>query len=1437
MSIFLLSLALLLVQNAEFVCCQEVSLYHITPSLDILCPQDPCLTLSQFAANYTGNDTNISLIFLPGNHSLDTELYLSRIDNVSLTKIMQDDERVFVECRRYFGRFDISNTMFASVIGLHFAGCDNNRVSYVEWFTVEDTIFQGVEGGGTALWLNEVAAASIIRSEFLFNGLQHSNDSYFEQDEIDGGALNILSSSNVSIVSSNFMYNEAENGGVMFIQNSSLHVIQSNFSYNRANNSGGIMVTSDSLINIDNSDFSKNTAASGGVMQTHNDSVNVSCTTFTNNHASLSGGVLLNIYRQSSLNITTSNFSDNSAKFGGGVVYTLFHLSEFFFSITSNAFTNNSADRGGVLYISGYYGEFSFSITSNTFTNNWADIGGAMYIVLSGYYFSESSFSIISSTFTNNNAKWGGVMYITVLGVSSFSITSCAFNNNNASIGGVIDTFGGRFNIAGAAFVNNSAADIGGVFWSQQGSFNIEDSSFIINAAQSYGGVLFAFQSSIEIVNSEFDHTLGSLYAFNCFLTISGNTKFENCTEPSNKTPASNLHSDNRQEGGAITSFLSTVRFNGNINFLNNQARHGGAILATESTVTLYRGAIITIAYNNATLNGSGGGISLKQSDLVIFGTCNISGNHAMKGGGIHATSSTITVYQPGTLQFSNNRAVHGSGIHLEVNSKLYVLKYNTYGNSNFLVFEENHADYGGAVYVKDDTNSGACSLNIECFMQTFALHQDESVDINTENILFSGNNATEQGSNIFGGLLDRCIPSPFAEVYQVNEEIRDQYYSGFNYLQNISNIEPHSISSLPVRVCFCTSEGEPDCSYQPPPIKVKKGEAFTVSLVAVDQVNHSVDANVISFLNSSSGGFGEGQQTQDVGTNCTSLTYNVFSPQDNEIMKLYADGPCGSSIPSIQNLYVHFLDCTCPVGFTPSNKSHTKCECVCSMALSSYITNCDSTTNSVLKENINSWIAYVNSSSQYFVTYPNCPFDYCKTDVSINLNLPDGADAQCNNNRRGVLCGACRENFSLSLGSSRCLACHNLWPLELVAIILAAILAGILLVIALLALNMTVAVGLINGFIFYANIVAANNFALFSSSEPSFPTVFISWLNLDIGIDVCFFDGLDAYIKTWLQLAFPVYVISLVILVIVVSDYSPRFSALIGKRDPIATLATLFLLSYAKLLSINIIALSFATLPYPDSNRIIWLLDGTVSYFKGKHAVLIIMALLIVVIGVPYTLLLFLWQWLVRAPRWKIFKWTRSTKLDVFVSTYHTPYNTKYRFWPGLLLLVRVVLYITASVTVSANPQASLLTTIILVGGLFLFKAIVGVRVHKKSIVDVFETVTLFNLLVLAAFSLYQFKSDPKKQEALIYTSTIVTFLLLVGAIGYHIMLLIKKDKASKRANKYPLTLVQPTKSGITHTSIILPSPPAKNSSDDYVEEGQTIQESETSFIETQNL
>ena len=73
-------------------------------------------------------------------------------------------------------------------------------------------------------------------------------------------------------------------------------------------------------------------------------------------------------------------------------------------------------------------------------------------------------------------------------------------------------------------------------------------------------------------------------------------------------------------------------------------------------------------------------------------------------------------------------------------------------------------------------------------------------------------------------------------------------------------------------------------------------------------------------------------------------------------------------------------------------------------------------------------------------------------------------------------------------------------------------IIAGMLLVGFLMILNFTVSTGKINGLIFYANIVRANQAVCFPARiTTSFLSTSIAWLNLDLGIEVCFYNGLDA--------------------------------------------------------------------------------------------------------------------------------------------------------------------------------------------------------------------------------------------------------------------------------------------------------------------------------------
>ena len=171
------------------------------------------------------------------------------------------------------------------------------------------------------------------------------------------------------------------------------------------------------------------------------------------------------------------------------------------------------------------------------------------------------------------------------------------------------------------------------------------------------------------------------------------------------------------------------------------------------------------------------------------------------------------------------------------------------------------------------------------------------------------------------------------------------------------------------------------------------------------------------------------------------------------------------------------------------------------------------------------------------------------------------------------------------------------------------------MLVIVILILNLTVSAGTPNGLIFYANILAADHSLFLAFSRPNFLTIFIAWLNLDLGFDVCYFKGIDAYSKAWLNISFPTYVITVLLLIIFISKYSLGFGELIGRWNPVATLATLLLLSYTKLLRAIITALSFTIITYPTGQQnIVWLQDASVKFFGAKHCPLGLLAIAIII-------------------------------------------------------------------------------------------------------------------------------------------------------------------------------------------------------------------------------
>ena len=1344
--------------------------YHIATSTNA-CDNvnENCQTLSQFVAGFH-SASSITLILLDGNHILPADWSISNRSNVT---VHPNSSAAVINCDGS-PLIQFSFVQNIHISNISFIGCRMSATNIPRGLMLSNSLFLGRGIAESAVVLNNVAYANIDSCIFTSNTV--------------GTAIGrTLPPYNV----------QSTVGGAIFATGSNINISRSRFENNSAGFGGSIFTYLQSSITLANSTFINNTAdtnsvvdiyGSGSALYDYRGNVEIRACIFSSNVANRAGGALY--FYENTARVLSSNFSNNRANHLGGAQAGI--SSTIFYD--SIVFINNSAlNWGGVL--DNKHGS-NITVRSCKFERNFVvnRAGGAVNTAL-------DIVTVINSTFSHNTANQnsGGALSGRD---TNFTIISCQFIGNSAADeGGALYTIGSRtkLNIIdnentntvygqqnkndGTIFINNSAKE-GGAVWSSARNLIISGLIMVSNNSATDIGVFYIALTTGRISGSfVFSNNLESVVILSSDLIFDANGEFIN-----------NIHN------GAIAVLQSTIRFNGSSYTLeNNRRENGGAIYAVQSQLDI--NAPIRIENNRATENG--GGIYVYQTEISCGQNCHLilEGNEAtMRGGGIHAISSIIMLNAPRLaaqrrwIEFTRNSAREGGGVLLESNAEIYITQYDPDFNENrisdyTIFFQSNTASYGGAIYVDDYTNSvGACnstsnSPTSECFFQVVSRHLWSGYGLYIIHFGFLDNRALKSGPILYGGLLDRCTISSFAEINQKYRFRDNKPTGGIEYFEHTSSIDKRDLTSGPVQVCPCVN-GQQNCSYIPD-IKVKKGQIFRVPLTVRNQVGHPVNATVTGYLRSTQSVLREGQLNL-ITTPCQSVSLRALSPHDSEQLTLYAsDGPCRDTPQSSTTVNIQFIPCNlCPIGFQPEEIS---CECYCHDDIKDYV-SCNYTTELLVRES-NVWIAYINNSDiAGYLVYPYCPFGYCYgSGIPVNLNQPDGADEQCRFNRTGFLCGSCKAGLALSLGSSQCLSCPNYWPAIFLLINLAAVIAGIVLVIFLLALKLTVAVGTINGLIFYANILAVDKSILLPFAESNFATVFIAWLNLELGIDTCYYPGMDAYVKAWLQLVFPAYVILLVILVIITSNYSSRFSRMIG-RSPVETLATLILLSYAKFIQTVITALSYGTLRYPDNTQdTVWLPNATVSYFSSKHIILFLVAIFILVIGLAYTALLFTWQWLPSFPNWRMFKIMNDPKFRTFMEMYTVPYKPKHRYWTGLLLLVRIALYLVAAINVSSDPRVTLASITITVGGIVILKGFIG-SIYPKWEIDFIETISYLNLFFLTSFIWLALDTDIN-QRAITYISVIGAFILLLAIVSYHLYV-HTKILSKLRNHKYCMIL-----------------------------------------------
>ena len=745
-------------------------------------------------------------------------------------------------------------------------------------------------------------------------------------------------------------------------------------------------------------------------------------------------------------------------------------------------------------------------------------------------------------------------------------------------------------------FQYNSAGDARGVLRVDNTLTFLTGNTFQKNSAN-LGGIIYMTGGSINITNNTFTDSSAALglggaifMTDNSIASLYGSNIIENSTA---------------QYGGGIAALDSQLQLFNTV-FENNTASYGGGLYAHNTTC--------------------------KENSLF---TKNVAFEG---GGGIYASKSTF-FWTENTTAIKSNSAINGGGLLLSDDSKFYL-------QPNIAVhLISNHANRtGGAIKVKESnpltycipSTNGHDVSNSDCFFQIQSQMKPEYYIFNIDRLYnslmmihFDNNSAAEGGTDIYGGNVDSCtLKNAIIALYYCGPAV-----SGYVLDVMTSSV---SISSDPLDICTCVDDLT-DCTgvYQPEP--VYPGGTLEVPVIARGQRNGTTVAVVQVIGTSSNFNVSNLEISQNILNICTPLKYTVQSRAvgSTQEMTLYAEGPCP---PTKTNTLTVTVDIqSCPPGF---QLSEAQAICICAERLQKFTETCLIDNATILRaQNAEFWVGYDNKS-RGIILHPHCPFDYC-TSNEVYLAVDD-SDKQCNYNRSSRMCGTYSDNLSLALGSSRCLQCSNSY----LSLLAAFAFAGIALVLLLLVLRLTVAVGTINGLIFYGNIVAVNSQIFFRHQSNNVPTalmdkvltLFVAWLNLDLGTETYFYKGMDAYVKTWLQFAFPLYVWALVGMIIIGSHYSGRLAKVFGS-NPIAVLATLFLLSYAKMLCTVIAALSYTSLEYPNNSHIaVWLHDGNVRYLSGKHIPLFTVALvLLIFLFFPYMMLLVFSQWLQAKSKFKI--------------------------------------------------------------------------------------------------------------------------------------------------------------------------------------------------------
>ncbi|XP_065914017.1 uncharacterized protein [Dysidea avara] len=737
-----------------------------------------------------------------------------------------------------------------------------------------------------------------------------------------------------------------------------------------------------------------------------------------------------------------------------------------------------------------------------------------------------------------------------------------------------------------------------------------------------------------------------------------------------------------------------------------------------------------------------------RNSGIIMSGRAVFELNEANYGGALRLLDTVVYVHTGSVLWFENNFATAAAGA-IDIN----------FSNTNVQTEDICPIQFTGnssAIFELEDLHKLNVSIG---FSENHAVTQTSLQSINA-NVFYVCSWYPDTLTQI-----DLGIHTP------VINGTRDSVYRHVFDFYPIGSVNSH-LFILGYIFCVCdeTSTYNTTACLRDQQVNLNKpvvpGRSFNISVVSLDvvgSIGYSQSLYSRVYHNSVADEqlvLGDGQNvrpfsTYNVNKTCTNADFVVFG----RYPEIPNNGTLEISLTNQRySLKVKFNFSTCSVGFKLHPFTNETFGCICDDFFDTKTDGrfeCDATTGNIIRHRSQAWLSVINGDLQYARI---CSPTYCH-DRLITFDLGE-EDVLCNNHHSGRVCGGCEDGFSRVFGSDTCKKCDNAW---LATIVLYAIL-GTVLVLILFAFKFSVTLGTINGLIFFCNVISINEQLFFNIeiSRFSFLRVFISLINLDLGFEICFYDGMTELAKTGLQFVFPVYLWLLMLIIIYMGKFYFRTLKL-STHSALPVLATLILLSYSKLLRTTISVFASDTMPSSEHGSIyVWQPDPNVEYFTGGHIALFVIAVFFLLVFIIPFVICFTFPSLA----------LRSRRLSYFfpiLDCYFAPYKVKYRYWFGLRALL--LLYLSGMEAIIFSYREALLLSSIAVVGFF---TIVQASIHpfKDKLINALDIMFMGIFLLLATVTLYLYPTTDSFDKVNIVVKVLgyLSFVLFCTIAAYHV-------------------------------------------------------------------